>query len=218
MRNMMLQERNCNNMRTKFFLLSIACLCGLVTAQATPADFGINLQWELRNDSLFITSPAPDEEASMGTFPEGKAPWADDSLSIKAIELPDNLTTIAVSAFESCKALQEVTIPASVTNIYSWAFRNCANLKQVTCLPDTPPTIGTDIFAYCADNLVICVPSIGIYKDTGWGTYESQLSLCSEPTAIDNTHVDAAATKIIESNQLIIIRNNEKYDVTGKKL
>ena len=206
MKNIVLTAKN-------FSLL--LCLCGCLAAQAEPVNFGENLQWEKVNDTLRITSPKTDSVAKMTPF---DTPWADDSLSIKAIELPDNLTTIAVSAFESCKALQEVTIPASVTNIYSWAFRNCANLKQVTCLPDTPPTIGTDIFAYCADNLVICVPSIGIYKDTGWGTYESQLSLCSEPTAIDNTHVDAAATKIIESNQLIIIRNNEKYDVTGKKL
>lgn len=206
-------------MRTKHFLISIACLCGCLTAQAEPVSFGVNLQWELRNDSLLITSPAPEEEASMGTFPEGKAPWANDSLSIRAIELPDNLKTIAVSAFESCKAVQEVVIPESVTNIYSWAFKNCAGLKKIICQPATPPALATDVFAYCSDELVLCVPNIGIYKNSDWETYEDKLSTCSEtPTAIDNTNADATATVIIESNQLIILRNNEKYTITGKKL
>ncbi len=215
----MLPGKKSSNMSTKSLLISIACLCGLITAQAEPADFGENLQWELRNDSLFITSPKPDSVAIM-SFLDGKAPWADDSLSIKAIELPDNLKTIAVSAFESFKSIQEVTIPANVTHIYAWAFRNCANLKKVICLPDTPPDLATDVFASCFNNLVICVSNIGLYKNNGWETYEDNLSLCSTPTDIDQVdiHIDATATKILESNQLIILRNNEKYDVTGKKL
>ena len=206
MKNIVLTAKN-------FSLL--LCLCGCLAAQAEPVKFGENLQWEIVNDTLRITSPKTDSVAKMTPF---EFPWADDSLSIKAIEMPDNLTTIAVSAFESCKALQEVTIPANVTNIHSWAFRNCANLKKVTCLPVAPPELATDVFAYCHNELVLCVPAVGTYKRNGWELYEDKLSACSEiPTDIDNTHVDAAATKIIESNQLIIIRNNEKYDVTGKK-
>jgi hypothetical protein len=209
MKNIVLTAKN-------FSLL--LCLCGCLAAQAEPVKFGENLQWEIVNDMLRITSPKTDSIAKMTPFDSGYAPWADDSLSIKAVEMPDNLTTIAVSAFESCKSLQEVTIPANVTNIYSWAFRNCANLKKVTCLPATPPELATDVFAYCHNELVLCVPSVGTYKSNGWELYEDKLSMCSVPTAVDNTHVDAAATKIIESNQLIIIRNNEKYTITGKKL
>ena len=201
----------------KFSLL--LCLCGCLTAQAEPVKFGENLQWEIVNDTLLITSPKTDSVAKMTPFESGYAPWANDSLSIKAIELPSNLTTIAVSAFESCKALQEVTIPANVTNIYMWAFRKCANLKKVTCLPATPPELATDVFAYCHNELVLCVPSVGTYKSNGWELYGDKLSTCSEtPTDVELPMTNAAATKIIESNQLIIIRNNEKYDVAGKKL
>lgn len=205
-------------MRTKSFLISIACLCGCLAAQAEPVKFGENLQWEIVNGTLRITSPKTDSIAKMTPFDSGYAPWADDSLYIEAVEMPDNLTTIAVSAFESCKSLQDVTIPANVTNIHMWAFRNCANLKKVTCLPATPPELATDVFAYCHNELVLCVPAVGTYKSNGWELYEDKLSMCSVPTAVDNTHVDAAATKCIENNHVIIIRNNEKYDVTGKKL
>ena len=209
MKNIVLTAKN-------FSLL--LCLCGCLAAQAEPVKFGENLQWEIVNDMLRITSPKTDSIAKMTPFDSGYAPWADDSLSIKAVEMPDNLTTIAGSAFESCKSLQEVTIPANVTHIYSWAFRNCANLKKVTCLPATPPELATDVFAYCHNELVLCVPAVGTYKSNGWELYEDKLSACSEiPTDIDNTHVDAAATKCIENNHVIIIRNNEKYDVTGKK-
>ena len=38
------------------------------------------------------------------------------------------------------------------------------------------------------------------------------------PTGIDNINANAGASKRIENNHVVIIRNNEKYDVTGKKL
>lgn len=207
----------------RYIFLSIACLCGFIAAQAEPVPFGVNLQWEILNDTLFITSPAPEQEASM-SFAEGTAPWANDSLSIKAIELPNNLKTIAVAAFQSCKLVQEVTIPASVTNILSWAFKKCAGLQKVICLPDTPPALGTDVFASCPDDMVICVPNVGKYKNNGWSDYEENLSLCEDiPSDIETIESSSSQLKdrgrlIIENNHVIILRNNEKYDVIGKKL
>ena len=206
----------------RYIFLSIACLCGIITAQAEPVLFGVNLQWEILNDTLFITSPAPEQEASM-SFAEGTAPWANDSLSIKAIELPNNLKTSAVAAFQSCKLVQAVTIPASVTNILSWAFKKCAGLQKVICLPDTPPALGTDVFASCPDDMVICVPNVGKYKNNGWSSYEENLSLCKEtPSDIETIEPSFSQEEIgrliIESNQLLILLNNEKYTITGQKL
>ena len=37
-------------------------------------------------------------------------------------------------------------------------------------------------------------------------------------TDITNANADINAYKRIENNHVVIIRNNEKYDVTGKKL
>ena len=48
------------------------------------------------------------------------------------------------------------------------------------------------------------------YPDSHWGSLEEPLIL----TPANKVN----AYKIIENNNVLIIRNNEKYDVTGKKL
>ena len=54
-------------------------------------------------------------------------------------------------------------------------------------------------------------PSLGTYlPDSHFGTPENPIVL--KPVEEDRPY------KIIENNHVIIIRNNEKYDITGKKL
>jgi len=45
--------------------------------------------------------------------------------------VPETVTVIAESAFESCKNLQEVILPDSVTEVGSFAFRGCYGLSSV---------------------------------------------------------------------------------------
>ena len=49
-----------------------------------------------------------------------------------AYTIPDSVTTIGSSAFESCESLQSVTIGNSVTTIGYWAFFGCTGLQSVT--------------------------------------------------------------------------------------
>ena len=197
----------------------LLCLCGCLAAQAEPQSCGTNLLWEMNGTTLQLTSPESAQDAVM-SFDQGTAPWTGVASTITAIVMPNNLTTIAVSAFESCTALQAVTIPASVTTIYSYAFKNCSSLSSVVCKPTDPPALGTDVFAGCAASLQICVnDNLGTYRTAlNWSTYSTQIVACSEPTDIDLLDANAAATRIIENNHVIIIRNNEKYTLTGQKL
>lgn len=199
----------------------IACLCAVLftlSAQAEPADCGTNLQWEIRNDSLLLTSPDSQESATMMDAPY--FPWSNDSLKIKAIVLPDNLTNISVAAFQSFKAIEKVTLPGSVRLIYAYAFYGCANLKLVTCLSYLPPTLyDADAFALCHNELRFCVPSLGNYQNAdNWKFFKEQMDYCETPTDAEVVSAKEQPYKTIDDKHIIIIRNNEKYSIDGKKL
>jgi len=198
----------------------IACLCAVLftlSAQAEPADCGTNLQWEIRNDSLLLTSPDSQESATMVAT---DFPWSNDSLTIKAIVLPDNLTNISVAAFKSFKAIEKVTLPGSVRLINGYAFYGCANLKLVTCLPMSPPTLDdADAFALCHNELRFCVPSLGNYMNAdNWSLFQEQMDYCETPTDAEVVSAKEQPYKTMDDKHIIIIRNNEKYSIDGKKL
>jgi len=58
--------------------------------------------------------------------------------------VPDNVTNIAIRAFEDCAGLTNITIPDSVTKIGWMAFRGCTNLTKVWF----KGTISSDNFGY----------------------------------------------------------------------
>ena len=61
------------------------------------------------------------------------------------IEIPNNITTIAQSAFNNCTGLTSVTLPSSVTTIGNRAFRYCTSLTSVT-IPSGVTSIGSSAF------------------------------------------------------------------------
>ncbi|MEA4965825.1 MAG: leucine-rich repeat protein [Oscillospiraceae bacterium] len=62
--------------------------------------------------------------------------------------IPDNVTIIGNSAFESCDSLKNVTIGSSVTIIGDYAFQTCSALTSVT-IPDSVSWIGSYVFYGC---------------------------------------------------------------------
>ena len=72
----------------------------------------------------------------------------DSCTSLKSIVIPDSVTSIGVSAFYSCVSLESVTISDSVTTIGNEAFFDCKALTEVT-IPDSVETIGTKAFYWC---------------------------------------------------------------------
>ncbi len=62
--------------------------------------------------------------------------------------IPENVTTIGNSAFESCIGLTSITIPGNVTYIGDSAFENCDQLATVY-IPNSVTHIGSNAFNGC---------------------------------------------------------------------
>ena len=72
------------------------------------------------------------------------------SSEIKALIIPDSVTSIGDLAFWFCTSLTSVTIPDSVTSIGDSAFVWCTSLTSIT-IPDSVTNIGEHAFGYYMD-------------------------------------------------------------------
>lgn len=79
--------------------------------------------------------------------------------SLSKIDLPYALAEIGYSAFQGCRALQNVAIPSSVTKIGSWAFAYNTALKEIV-IPDNIKEIAGAAFAESGVEKVIIGKSV----------------------------------------------------------
>ena len=68
---------------------------------------------------------------------------------LKAIVIPNSVTSIGTGAFSGCSGLTSITIPNSVTSIGKYAFQDCSSLTSVT-IPNSVTSIGTYVFQNCS--------------------------------------------------------------------
>lgn len=119
------------------------------------------------------------------TLPEGLTSISynvfDGCSSLTSIVIPDNVTSISDEAFKECISLESVVIGSKVKSIGNSCFRYCYALESITFKPQTPPTLGTDMFEGAA-SLKIYVPAsaddsiIDAYKAaSGWSPYASYI-------------------------------------------
>ena len=67
---------------------------------------------------------------------------------MQAVEIPEGVTTIGISAFLFCENLKEIILPASVEKIGKSAFCGCWNLTKIN-LPDGLTEIAENLFGNC---------------------------------------------------------------------
>lgn len=81
-----------------------------------------------------------------------------DCDDVTSITLPETLTTIEDSTFESMSGLKEIVIPDSVTHIGKCAFSDCENLQRVV-LPSRLQVISEDLFESCGSLTEVNIPA-----------------------------------------------------------
>lgn len=102
----------------------------------------------------------------------------------KNTKIPDNVTSIAIGAFEGCYGLTNITIPDKVTSIGNSAFRYCNRLTSIT-IPAN-------------------VKSIEAWAFSGCGL--TSITIPASVTSIEKTAFIGDFTKIT------VARENRKYD------
>lgn len=105
--------------------------------------------------------PATDFDTEIANLPSGSG---DNTIlislinrSVTSIEIPEGMTIIGGSAFNSCTSLTSIAIPNSVTSIGNDAFSSCFNLTSIK-IPDGVTSIGNGAFSFCSGLTSITIP------------------------------------------------------------
>lgn len=102
-----------------------------------------------------------------------------ECIRIKSLIIPEGVTTIGTYLCYKDSNLIDVDMPSSVLSIGGAAFSNCTSLSTFIVRAQTPPTLGSNAFAYCR-NVLIYVPddSVDSYK-AAWSVLASKIRAIS---------------------------------------
>ena len=114
-----------------------------------------NLLWFFDEETGTLTLTGYGEMLNFGG--EHDCPWEALRQKIKALDLPDGLTSIGWEAFRNCNGLTDVSLPDSVESIGNLAFYNCASLYDVRFSRQLV-YIGLSAFAGCDELTELVFP------------------------------------------------------------
>ncbi len=106
-------------------------------------------------EELFI--PAVHDEKPVTVIAENAFEALNPSYRFKLAHLPESITEIRASAFESC-GLQSINIPSGVTKIAPYTFRDCGSLTAVE-MPSVT-TIDEQAFNRCSHLTTVKMPNV----------------------------------------------------------
>ena len=140
---------------------------------------------------------------------------------LTSVTIPNSVTSIGEYAFSGCDGLTSVTIPNSVTSIGAWAFSDCTGLTSVTCFATTPPQLDSDVFEVVDESIPLYVPagSIIAYQSADvWKDFTNILPIGAQPADVTTTTVTPSATTILHNGQILILRGDKTYTLTGQEI
>ncbi len=73
------------------------------------------------------------------------------------VTLPDNVTSLGISAFNRCTGLTSITLSSKLASLNDWTFEKCSSLTDIT-IPDSVTTIGKEVFYQCSNLKSVTIP------------------------------------------------------------
>lgn len=135
--------------------------------------------------------------------------------------IPNNVESIGYSAFYNDTLLTSISIPTSVKSMDDYAFACCNGLASITCEAVAYPTLGKSAFEYVNKSIPLYVPeeSISAYQAADqWKDFTNIQAIST--TGIDqitNTK-SPIINKAIRNGQIIILRDDRTYTLTGQEV
>ena len=102
---------------------------------------------------------------------------------LERIVIPNNISTIAYSAFRYCQKLSKVELHEGVKVLGERAFADCQSLTRVILKASTPPSISAETFLSVPSTCVFEVPaeSLEAYKTaSNWSALASKIVAIEE--------------------------------------
>ena len=139
---------------------------------------------------------------------------------LENINLPEGVEEIGAAAFYGCAYAQTAHLPASVQSIGDNAFALCSKLTQMDVDAVLPPEVENKTFYEVSTEAPVYVPaeSVDTYKSHAvWGRLNIQ-GRSNAPTGIESptTNDQRQTTKILRDGQILIMRGDKVYTVTGQ--
>jgi hypothetical protein len=160
---------------------------------------------KIPNDAFYIRSRNCETLTGI-TIPNGVTSIGNSAFnsctSLASVNIPDSVTSIGTNVFASCNKLASVTIGNGVTNIGSSAFSSCSNLASVN-IPNGVKSIERNTFDSCGSLVNIIIPNS--VKNIDGSAFNSCSSLASVIIPDSVTSIGAWAFRNCGSLASVII-------------
>ena len=137
---------------------------------------------------------------SIGGYDYYKQGLFSDCTKLTYVEIKSNvLTSVGDDCFYNCRSLKKIELPASVTSIAKNVFSGCSVLSHIYMNATTPPTIQANTFSDY-ETPTLHVPSsakTSYTKADNWKNFTNVIAIGSEPkaTAEEIAALDALLTE-----------------------
>ena len=142
--------------------------------------------------------------------------------NVERLIIAKGVTSIGNSAFANYATLRHISLDGSVKTIYEQAFYNCTGLQEIYSYRATPPTAYSNTFDGIDKfecTLYVLTASVDMYKaSTGWRDFY-YIQAIEGTEAIDVIQSGMVkATKLLRDGQILILRGNHTYTLTGAEV
>jgi len=166
---------------------SCQTLTSIQVSKNNPAYKDIDGNLYNKDGTLLIQYSKNKTESSF-SIPNGVTTIGDSAfescINLTNVVIPDSVTSIGYYAFQGCISLTTINIPDGITSIKDQTFYGCSNLTEIT-LPSNLTSIGDRAFSRCINIIKITIPN-SVTTIEEWAFTPMNATLYCEATSKPN--------------------------------